>query len=244
MSVNTEWRPREHWGAWRAACVGFVLCVLMAIGPLSASAVADSLVLEQMLQIEAPGFVWSGPQELKLFEVPVFVRRFTVAASLDKAAQALAHNTKLFQKAQASKQKIMLSGDQFDSHWVAEIAAAQEGAQGFVSVLSLNRDHLNRASLRRLGLAESWVPQPAQLYFSQQSVLDGQALRQQVYRVARPIDELNAQLRERLQALGWRDVSAAERPLAGRIWRLGRQRLVLVSASVTGASTLFVQHFQ
>lgn len=242
MNTRIEWRVqgRAQW----AGCLGFVICPMIGSGFFPAPALADNPIRNQVLQIEAPGFVWSELQELKLFEVPVYLRRFAVAAPVDVAARILAGNTRLFQETQASRQKIMLSGARADSHWVAEIAATQDGAQGSVSALSLSLGHLNKALSRRSNLLASWVPQPAQLRFSEMSVVDGQALRQQIYLVARPLDELNAQLREHLQALGWRDVSADERPPAGRVWRLNRERLVLVSAATAGASTLFVQHFQ
>ncbi len=242
MSIRIEWRVQER--ARRAGCPGFVLCLMMANVFFSVSALADGPIRNQVLQIDAPGFAWSELQELKLFGVPIYLRRFAVAAPVDAAARILAGNTKFFQEAQASSQKIMLSGARADSHWVAEIAATQEGAEGSVSALSLGLGHLNKALSRRSGLSAGWVPQPAQLRFSQLSVQDGQALRQQIYLVARPLDELDAQLREHLRVLGWRDVSADERPSAGRIWRLNRERLVLVSGAAAGGSTLFVQHFQ
>ncbi|MEO6985800.1 MAG: hypothetical protein ABI155_10685 [Paralcaligenes sp.] len=217
---------------------------MLTIGLSSATARADGRLFNGLLQIEAAGFAWSEPQEVKVFEVPVYLRSFTAAVPVEKAAQILARNTKFFHETLASRQKIILSGTRPDSHWVAEINATSEGAQGLVSALSLDPGRLNKALSLRSGLEASWVPQPARLHFSQMSVVHGQVLRQQIYRVGHLRDEMETQLHTRLKALGWRDVSTEEWPSVGRVWRLGRQRLVLVSAAAAGESTLFVQHFQ
>jgi hypothetical protein len=190
-------------------------------------------------------FSWDTRQEMQLFGVPVVWRSFTVLESLENTAELLSKSTDRFQRVIAAKDRVMLSGVNGDWSWVAELESAPHGVKGRVSALHINAERLRQALDQRSSFIFSWLPQQAQLRFTQGSIVGNSNALQQFYSVNMSSGDLSTYVKTHLRRAGWRDESSSARLAGASVWSYKAARLVLVAQEGIGdSSSLFVHYFE
>lgn len=234
---------REHLlEAHRSSVIyrGFAAALVLVCFP---SWAMDSIGTDLAVQ-DGPLFKWSEQQEMQLFGVPVFLRDFTADMPPDRAARSLAANTDRFQRVLALKDKIVLSGIKAHAHWVAELESTPHGVKGIVSVLSISPEQVKLAQQKQANRTFNWLPEQADLRFSQTSAIRNRSVTQHVYSVALDPDALAAYWQVQLHRLGWNEDPKAAWLPAASVWRRNSARLVLVPKATVGGSSLFVHYFE
>lgn len=171
-----------------------------------------------------PAFRWSEPIEMHLSGVPVLVRSFVAATTLEQAAKSMARHSSRFQRVTTLPGSILLSGVYQGRHWVAQIEAVQGQVKGMVSALPVGLDH-EAAGVGLAGSLAPWLTQNARYVFGQSAGPLGRGAAQTVHIPHRPIGEFIHALQTRLLKEGWRQsginswiaASASERAEQGRI---------------------------
>lgn len=192
-------RRRRRAVAARAAS----MCLMAAAG-LSCSSSALALAKSDMSFPHAmtPSFRWSEPVEMQLSGLPVVVRGFVAASTLEQAARAMARHEKHFQRVTTLPGSILLSGVHQGRHWVAQLEAGPGQVKGMVSALPL--DLAPPSSKRQSGVLEPWLTQNARYVFGQSSSVHGRAVVHSMHLPNGPLEDFVGALDQRLSQAGWR----------------------------------------
>lgn len=150
-----------------------------------------------------PAFRWSEPIEMKLSGMPVVVRHFVAALTLEQAARAMARHEKQFQRVTTLPGAILLSGVYQDRHWVAQLEAGSGHIKGVVSTLPMGVGEASQNAGMR-GFLSPWLTQNARFLFGQSSGAQGRQTVQSIHVSHQPIDAFVGALDRRLAQAGWR----------------------------------------
>lgn len=149
-----------------------------------------------------PMFRWLEPLDMQLSGVPVVVRGFMAAATLEQTAKVMARHERYFQRVTTLPGSVLLSGVHAGRHWVAQLEAGPGHVRGMVSALPLNIEQSSGAQAG--GFLVPWLTQHAGLVFSQSSGVSGRRVMQGLYRPDQSAAAFVASLNKYLVASGWR----------------------------------------
>lgn len=149
-----------------------------------------------------PMFRWLEPLDMQVSGVPVVVRGFMAAATLEQTAKVMARHERYFQRVTTLPGSVLLSGVHAGRHWVAQLEAGPGHVRGMVSALPLNIEPSFKAQAG--GFLVPWITQHAGLVFSQSSGVSGRRVMQGLYRPRQSLEGFVGSLTKYLLAAGWR----------------------------------------
>lgn len=225
----------------------FLFRLRMGMGVLllvCAPARADVGAFNALAGMDTASFRWAEPQAAHVHGVPIHWREFSSSAALFSTAQKLAGHSDRFQRVIAYNNSVLLTGIRADWHWLAEIQQSSEGARGRVSILQIDPKKLEHLLQSRSGQAFPWLPNNAQLRFSQESELNGRRVTQQVYGASLPASEFTAYLQRHLRSSGWQHEAQMAWWPGAEVWRRASSSLFVASLPMGRGSTVFLQHIE
>lgn len=210
---------------------------------ISSAAQAAQTPLVTLQSLELPGAVWDAASTVNVSGLPLHMRSFASSQTPVQVARALARQGSVFQRVLTGRHKIVLSGLQPGWHWLAEINAQPEGAQGYVSALYVEANDLNPSAALTEPLPH-WIPAGSQRRFSHSAMLPSGQLTQQAYRIPVPVAQVFQQASNSLQDDGWIADSSSMTLSNHRRWtRQGGALTVFAYPDPLGSAVL-IQHMQ
>lgn len=188
-----------------------------------------------------PAFRWSEPIEMHLSGVPVVVRSFVAASTLEQAARAMARHKNRFQRVTTLPGSILLSGVHQGRHWVAQIEALPGQVKGMVSALPMEFEQ-EAGGTELTGSLAPWLTQNARFVFGQASGRHGPSAAQTVHVPNRPIGEFIGALEGRLLKQGWQRSGAHSWISASATGKSGQGRIDLFPVRHPLAGTAVLIH--
>jgi len=170
-----------------------------------------------------PAFRWAEPVEMRLSGVPVVVRSFVAAASLEQAARTMARHEKYFQRVTTLPGSILLSGVHAGRHWVAQLDSEPGQIKGMVSALPLNLNAKDGSGTK--GSITPWLTQNASLVFGQSSTESGRTVVHSIHLPDRSLDDFVNALGLSLSQQGWRRSGTHSWLAPGRAKPVGTGRI-------------------
>lgn len=185
-----------------------------------------------------PAFRWAEPIEMRLSGVPVVVRSFVAASSLEQVARTMARHEKFFQRVTTLPGSILLSGVHAGRHWVAQLESEPGQVKGMVSALPLHLNAQDDAGTK--GSITPWLTQNASLVFGQSSTESGRTVVHSMHLPDRPLDDFVTALGLRLAQRGWRRSGAHSWLAPGRAKPAGTRRIDVFPVQGRGMGAVFV----
>lgn len=219
-----------------------VWAAFFTILSMPAPACAGIEAMNDFSKMDTSRFHWLETQEVHLRGIPAYWREFSSQAPAIQAAQSLAQYADRFQRVIAFKDSVLLSGVQAQWHWVAQVQPAPGGSRGRVSMLQIE----GRQELPQNPdiMHFPWLAHNARLDFSQESVVGGRRMVQQIYGASLPVDQITAYVQQNLRNSGWRIEPQIANAAGPDVWRRKASRLLVVSLPLGPGSAVFLNHVE